>query len=310
MKLKNTIIVLISLTIVLLCMSCVSASHANDTLSLDCDDAAIMQDESIEPISENESVNDGSNANGTQADKSRDTNGNTSINETSAVNDTQTNTSPSTPAKVNKKEVYGLCSNAFIQKSNKYFTVKICKFNEKTLKLDVYKNVKITVKVKIGSNTKTYNVITNSKGVAKVLNVKNLKVGTYKVTVTSNDERYKINEKGLIGIFSKKTKSVTVKMNSRKKVKNDYIEAFYITKNSQYKKGVYTQEYNAKNPQNSPSHTFITKAKFFFKNKKTGKVITKTVKSKVNKIYGWDYPSYKLIKGYTPIKAQVWYTRC
>ena len=49
-----------------------------------------------------------------------------------------------------------------------------------------------------------------------------------------------------------------------------------------------------------PHHTKLVKVKFFFKNKK-GKVKTKTVKGKGAHI------STKLIKGYTPYKATVWY---
>lgn len=49
-----------------------------------------------------------------------------------------------------------------------------------------------------------------------------------------------------------------------------------------------------------PHHTKLTKVKFFFKNKK-GKVKTKTVKGTGAHI------STKLIKGYTPYKATVWY---
>ncbi len=50
-----------------------------------------------------------------------------------------------------------------------------------------------------------------------------------------------------------------------------------------------------------PHHTKLVKVKFFFKNKK-GKIKTKTVKGKGAHI------STKLINGYTPYKATVWYT--
>lgn len=49
-----------------------------------------------------------------------------------------------------------------------------------------------------------------------------------------------------------------------------------------------------------PHHTKLVKAKFYFKNK-NGKVKTKTVKKTSAHI------STKLIKGYTPYKAVVWY---
>ena len=50
-----------------------------------------------------------------------------------------------------------------------------------------------------------------------------------------------------------------------------------------------------------PHHIKLVKAKFFFKNK-NGKVKTKTVKGNSAHL------STKLIKGYTPYKATVWYT--
>ena len=49
-----------------------------------------------------------------------------------------------------------------------------------------------------------------------------------------------------------------------------------------------------------PHHTKLVKAKFYFKNK-NGKVKTKTIKKTSAHI------SSKLIKGYTPYKAVVWY---
>ena len=50
-----------------------------------------------------------------------------------------------------------------------------------------------------------------------------------------------------------------------------------------------------------PHHIKLVKAKFFFKNAK-GKVKTKTVKGNSAHLFT------KLIKGYTPYKATVWYT--
>ena len=295
MKLKNMIFLSSILFLVLLCIGSACAADDNATSNVTDNDAPQIETD-IEQVSENGTSDENSNGNGKE------------VADVIASNTDPNTTSTATP-KVAKKSVDVFCTNAFIQKSNKYFTVKVFTFNEKTNKLNYYKNVKLTVKVKIGSTTKTYNVKTNSKGEAKVLNVKNLKVGTYKVTVASNDEKYNVKEKGTLAIFNKKQKSITLKMNTRKKVKNDYIEAFYFTKNGQFPKGAYVTEYNAKNPMNGISHTLIMKAKFFFKNKKTGKIIAKTVKSKTSKIYGWDYPEHKLIKGYTPLKATIWYVR-
>ena len=185
--------------------------------------------------------------------------------------------------------------------------MKVCTFNEKKNKLEFHKNVKLVVKVKINGKTKTYKVTTGKNGEAKVLNVKNLKVGTYKVTVTSNDTKFNVKEKGFIGIFSKKTKSVTIKMGKSKKLRGDTFEAFFVTKNGQNNKGIYVNNYNTKTPFDGAPHCLILKAKLFLKNKKTGKTVTKTIKSKTSSIYGWEYPYSKLIKGYTPVKATFYY---
>ncbi len=288
----------------LMCIASISASQDNATLSVDNDDGQAIQKD-IELLSEKEFASDTLAADENGTEESSNSNSTAETNDTNATS----NTTVPTPQKVNKKTVNAFCSNAFIQKSNKYFTVKLFTYNEKTNKLTYYKNVKITVKVKIGSTTKTYNVKTNSKGEAKILNVKNLKAGLYTLSVASNDDRYTIKEKGYIGIFNKKQYSLPLKMNTRKKIRGDYLEAFYLNKNSVYPKGAYVDEYNAKNPQNKPSKLFIMKAKFFFKNKKTGKIISKTVKTKADKVYGWVYPYHKLIKGYIPLKATVWYVK-
>jgi len=298
MKFKKTLIILSALFMLLVCVSSVSASDdVNDTVLADdetpvldsIDDAEILSNESEsandEPVQTNQSASD-----------------NTS---TASSENTTTTDSKAT----DKTDAWGLCSNAFIQKSNKYFTVKVCTFNEKKNKLEFHKNVKLIVKVKIGKKTKTYNVKTNKNGEAKILNVKNLKVGTYKVSVKSNDAKYNVNQKGYLGIFKKKTKTITLKMDKYKKVKGDIIITFYEPKNAQNPKGVYATNFNAKDID-GVSHCLIIKAKFFFKNKKTGKIITKTCKSKTNKIYGWDYPYFKPIKGYTPIKTKIWYSTC
>lgn len=298
MKLKNILFIVSILTVALLFIGCVSATQDNSTLSIDDESSPLMQD-NTDQISANESSADAKDTDSSSNSTAVSENTNSS----SQSNSTQTNTT----TKISKKTINAFCSNAFIQKSNKYFTVKLFKYNEKTNKLNYFKNVKITVKVKINGKTKTYNVKTNSKGEAKVLNIKNLKIGLYKVSVSSNDKRYTIKENGYIGIFSKSQKQITLKVNTRKKIKNGYIDVFHITKNSEYPKGVYVDEYNAKNPQGAPTKIFIMKTKFFFKNKKTGKIISKTVKTKAHSIYGQMYPHHKLISGYKPVKATVWY---
>lgn len=82
---------------------------------------------------------------------------------------------------------------AFKVKKSKYFKVSI-KANKKPLK-----NVKIKVKVKTGKKYKTYNLKTNSKGIAK-LNTKQLKVGRHPVFISSGNPNCQINAKSLITI--------------------------------------------------------------------------------------------------------------
>ena len=81
----------------------------------------------------------------------------------------------------------------FKVKKSKYFKVTL-KANKKPLK-----NVKIKVKVKTGKKYKTYNLKTNSKGIAK-LNTKKLKVGRHAVIISSGNSNYQIHAKSLITI--------------------------------------------------------------------------------------------------------------
>ncbi len=89
--------------------------------------------------------------------------------------------------KVTSKIVVKKAPTKFIAKKltakkgkKKFF--KITAKNKKTKK--VISGLKIKVKVKTGKKTKTYNLKTNKKGIAK-LNVKKLKVGKHKVTIKS-----------------------------------------------------------------------------------------------------------------------------
>ena len=78
-------------------------------------------------------------------------------------------------------------------KKSKYFKVTV-KANKKAVK-------KVVVKVKVftGKKSKTYNIKTNNKGVAK-LNTKKLKVGKHKVVISSGNSNYKISAKSKITI--------------------------------------------------------------------------------------------------------------
>lgn len=117
------------------------------------------------------------------------------------------------------------------------------------------------------------------------------------------------------GVSAAKTSKTTVKINDFKsgvswapkavKLKNGDGIAGYVTYsgNMQFSKGTGVVTWfigNGMNGDLEPHHTKLVKVKFFFKNSK-GKVKTKTVKGNGAHI------STKLIKGYTPYKATVWY---
>lgn len=117
------------------------------------------------------------------------------------------------------------------------------------------------------------------------------------------------------GVSAAKTSKTNVKIYNFKpgvlwapkavKLKNGDAIAGYVeySGNMQFDKGTGVTTWyvgNGINGDLEPHHTKLVKVKFFFKNKK-GKVKTKTVKGNSAHI------STKLIKGYTPYKATVWY---
>ena len=251
-------------------------------------------------------------------DASDDLNGNSSgetgFTDANATTSTEQSTTQQNSVKSEKIRPNVFCEQGFIHKKSKTFKVKVFSYNDDS-KLVYHKNLKLTVKVKIGKKTKTYHVKTNYKGEAKILNVKNLKVGAYKVTVTTSDKRFKIKETGHIFIYGKAKKKTTIKMKknkygieaTKKLNKRDILWTFYEPKDAQSKKGVYAKTYDVKDPLDAIPHSMIYKAKFYFKNKKTGKIISKTSKLKTDKFYGWKDIKVKPIKGYKPIKTKVWY---
>lgn len=117
------------------------------------------------------------------------------------------------------------------------------------------------------------------------------------------------------GVSAAKTSKTNVKIYNFKpgvlwapkavKLKSGDAIAGYVeySGNMQFDKGTGVTTWyvgNGINGDLEPHHTKLVKVKFFFKNKK-GKVKTKTVKGNSAHI------STKLIKGYTPYKATVWY---
>lgn len=118
------------------------------------------------------------------------------------------------------------------------------------------------------------------------------------------------------GVSAAKTSKTTVKVYNFKpgvlwapkalKLKSGDAIAGYVEYkgNMQFDKGTGVTAWYVGSGYNGdiePHHTKLIKAKFYFKNTK-GKVKTKTVKGN-----GGGHISTKLIKGYTPYKAVVWY---
>lgn len=116
-------------------------------------------------------------------------------------------------------------------------------------------------------------------------------------------------------VSAAKTSKTTVKIHNFKpgvlwapkavKLKNGDVIAGYVEYNGnmQFSKGTGVTCWYVGSGYDGdidPHHTKMVKAKFYFKNK-NGKVKTKTVKKTSAHI------STKLIKGYTPYKAVVWY---
>lgn len=157
--------------------------------------------------------------------------------------------------------------------------------------------------VKIKKNGKWHRLKTDKNGYVKIKS--NFKVGKNKIVVYNpvSKEKRKVPvyvlKKGVHKIKVKIVDSYTTILS--KKLKNgDYIDTIYETEYRQYNPGVYVQANGG--GLTDAKHTKLLKAKFYFKNKNTGKIITKTSK-KVK----YDGIVIKPIKGYVPYKATVWY---
>lgn len=222
---------------------------------------------------------------------------------------TQTTTTTSDTTKTVKKTTVSTPNTKFIFKRNSKLKITIKdKQTNKTIK-----NLKIAFKIKNGKKYKTYTLKTNSKGVA-TFSTKKLSLGFHKFTITSKNSNYKVNKKD--SVFIGNLYYTTLKMGGAKKLKNgDEIRTFMQKKNQQSSKGVYTDIWytGGNNPDKAtpePKYSQIYSAKFFFKNKKTGKIVTVTTYGKYFEYKGElyrDIPSTDLMTGYTPIKTKIGY---
>ena len=183
---------------------------------------------------------------------------------------------------------------AVTYKKNKYFKVKI----EERMDDDIpASHAKLKIKVGTGSKAKTFSVKTNAYGVAKI-NTKSLKVGAHKVTITSDDDRYEIQKTSKIFVGKLYTK--TIKSTSKKATlkKGDVIKLRTIYDDD---------DRDVKVVHKKSKHTKILKAKFYFKNKFTGRTMVKTSRAEFDD-GRWDMPD----ADYSPyrfsfVKVKVYY---
>lgn len=179
--------------------------------------------------------------------------------------------------------------------SKKKFKIKFTDTKGKTLE-----NQYIKLKIK----GKTYKLKTNTKGIVNIKST-HFKTGNEKITAYNpvSGETRKIP----VVVLKKGKHKINIRIDNPtvdlpvKKLKNtDRIYTVYETKHKQYDPGVYI--ICKSKEMEKQKHTKLLKAKYYFKNKNTGKIITKT-SSKVthNSII------IKPIKEYTPYKATVWY---
>ena len=178
---------------------------------------------------------------------------------------------------------------------NSFFKVEV--ENEKTDK--PIKNLKLNLKIFTKSKSKIYVVTTAKNGIAK-FNTKKLSAGTHKVIITSADDKYKVYKKSSIVIGKKHT--VTMKLNTVKKLKNkDKIKLYkkYDDDEIEIKMKVIKG--------GSIVKTHISKAKFYFKNKRTGKIIVKTDHGEFDD-GKWQNPDEDYSPSiYTPVKVKIYY---
>ena len=85
---------------------------------------------------------------------------------------------------------------------------------------------------------------------------------------------------------------------------DDYLEVYYNTQMGQYGKGL-TVSLSGYYPVFGPFYNKITKVKAYYKNKKTGKIVTKTKKMG----YYGTYAHFGVKKGYKLYKVKVWHRK-
>lgn len=181
---------------------------------------------------------------------------------------------------------------AVIYKKNSYFTIKLQ--DKKNVFL---KNVKLKVKVKSGKTVKTFNLKTNSKGIAK-FNTKGFKIGVHQVSITSGDDNYTISKKSKL--FVGKQYTAFLRFGHVKVLKNKEKIKFKVKyDNDLGKEVIFVFKKKA-------VHTKILKAKFIFYHPKSKKTVSFMEFSKF-KNGKWHWPDKDYSFNYLIYKAKVYY---
>lgn len=295
MNIKRISIVFAVLLCLFITMSAISATSDLNSTSI--------SDSSEEISNDSGTINEViTNLENSTNDVSDNTNSSSTVKDESKENTTSTNTQTKPQPVVSKpKPVKKIATKteadivAFKYKSNNYFKVEVEDRYDDDIPI---KNVKVKLKIYTGSKSKTYIIKTNSRGIVK-FNTKDLKPGSHKVIITSADERYKINKvsKIIIGkqystvLKPKSSKVLKTKDKIALKYKNDFDEKEV--------KVIFKKK---------SKHTIISKAKFYFKNKYTGKVVTKVDNCDFDD-GRWEMPEEDYPNRFTLLKVKVWYLK-
>lgn len=188
----------------------------------------------------------------------------------------------------------------YVTEKNKKFSIKFLNSKGKALSNRL---------VKIKVRDKVYKIRTDSKGIAKI-KINSFKVGKHSIIATnpSTKEKRKITVK----IYEKSnyyTATMTIKSTNyyftTKKLKTgDNVDAFYEYRyGKQASPGIYigTKLHPGHEAQHS---TRLIKAKVYFKDDYTGRIVTKTGKPASG---GYNIKTLAWVDGLTPYKVKIWY---
>ena len=224
----------------------------------------------------------------------------TNTQDTSVLKENSTSTQPeqTTPAKTTTQPVVKnkiktkveADQKAVKYKKRTYFKVKVEDRYDDDIPI---KHVQL--KIKVGK--KIFKVKTNSYGVAKI-NTKTLKKGSHNVVITSLDDRYSIYKTSKI--FVGKQYSVTLKSTSAKKaLKNKDVIGLKFKKDFDEKEVKVVFKKKAK-------FTKILKAKFIFKDKRTGRTVVKADNCDWDD-GRWEMPDTDYPNRFALVKVNVYY---